>query len=120
MEHKPVNGMELQPFEEMIGESRERILNATSDALDAELARFIIPSDRIAFLEDFAKFACFMAALKVAEVKTPALAVIDAKEPLRAWWPIGKMLDKEIAPMLLEYGREAANAQLKGSGNVAS
>ena len=115
-----LNGMELRPFDEMIGESRERILNATSDALDAELARYVIPSDRIAFLQDFAKFACFMAALKVAEVRTPAGALIDAKDPLRAWWPIGKMIDKEVAPMLLEYGREAASHQLKGAGNAAS
>lgn len=115
-----LNGMAVISFEQQIEESRKRIMTATSDALDGELARYIIPADRIAFLQDFAKFACFMAALKVAEVKTPAGTLIDRRDPLRAWWPIGKQIDKEVAPMLLNYGREVEALQMKGTGNAAS
>jgi hypothetical protein len=120
MEHKPVNGMEVMPFEQLIADARERYMTACSDALDAELGRLVIPADRVAMLEDFTLFSCFMGALKTAEVQTPAGALMDRKDPLRAWWKLGKAVDKEVAVRLLEYGREAVAAQLKGTGNAAS
>lgn len=120
MGSEPLNGMEVVPFEQQIADARERFMTACSDALDAELERLIIPADRVALLEDFTLFACFLGALKTAEVQTPAGALMDRKDPLRAWWRLGKAVDKEVAVRLLDYGREAEAAQLKGTGNVAS
>jgi hypothetical protein len=120
MGSEAVNGMELKPFVEMIAESRGRIMNAVSDALDAELERYVIPADRIALLQDFVQFACFLGALKTAEVQTPAGVPMHHRDPLRAWFPIAKQIDKEVAPRLLDYGREVEAAQLKGTGNAAN
>lgn len=120
MESNRLNGMEVVPFAEQIAEARERYMTVCSDALDAELERLIIPSDRVAMLEDFTLFSCFLGALKTAEVQTPAGATMDRKDPLRAWWKLGKAIDKEVSVRLLEYGREAAAAQVKGTGDAAS
>jgi hypothetical protein len=97
MGSEPVNGMEVVPFEQQIADARERYMTACSDALDAELERLVIPADRVAMLEDFTLFACFLGALKTAEVQTPPDALMDRKDPLRAWWKLGKAVDKEVA-----------------------
>jgi hypothetical protein len=115
-----LNGMEVKAFDTLIAEARERYLNTISDVLDDEVKRFILMQDRAALLEDAALFVCFMLALKVAEVRTPAGAVIDAKDPLRAWWPLEKRIKAEVAPMLLEYGKEAAAARVKGAAEEAA
>lgn len=117
-----LNGMEVKAFDDLIAAARERYLNTISDALDEEVKRFILMQDRVALLEDAALFVCFMLALKVAEVRTPAGAVIDSKDPLKAWWPLEKRIKAEVGPMLLEYGKEAAAAQVKGiaEGGVAA
>ena len=120
MEHSQLNGMEAVSLDDQIAASRERYMTAVSDALDAELSRFLLPCDRVALLEDFTLFSCFLGALKTAEVQTPAGALMDRKDPLRAWWKIGKAVDKEVAVRLLEYGREAEAAQVKGTGDAAS
>jgi hypothetical protein len=115
-ETQTLNGMDIKPFDQLIAEVREGYLNGISDILDEALAKFILPADRIALLQDAGLFLCFLVALKTAEVQTPAGALMDKKDPLRAWWQIGKRIDKEVPVMLLEYGREAAAAQVKGTG----
>lgn len=114
-----LNGMEVIPFEQQIAEARERYLTAISDALDAEVRRFILPSDRIAILHDAALFCVFMTALKIAEVRTPAGAPIEARDGIREWWPIKKQLDEKLPSMLSEWGIEARQHQLKGTGDEA-
>lgn len=112
------NGMPMKSFDDLIAESRERYTNAISDALDAELSRFILPADRVALLHDAGQFLCFMVALKLAEVQTPAGTPMEKRDPLRAWWKLGKLIDKEVLAMLLDYGREAAARKLQGTGEV--
>lgn len=114
-----LNGMEVVPFEQLIADARERYCNAISDALDAEVARFVIPSDRIALLHDAAAFCVFMCALKCAEVRTPAGTPIDSRAGIKEWRPIKKKLDDELGPMLVEWGIAARQAQVKGSGDEA-
>lgn len=112
-----VNGMDVRPFAQLLEEARERYTTAIGDALDEEMKNFLLPSDRVAVLEDAALFLCFIVALKKAEVLTPFTNGIDAKDPLRAWWPIKKRIDAEVGPMLLEFGREAAARQMKGTAD---
>ena len=116
---REINGMAIVPFAQQIAEARERVIQAAADALDAELARFIIPADKIAMLEDFAKFACFLAALKVDEVRTACGQPIDKRGALRAWFPLGKSLYRDVPAMLLDYGIEAHAAHLKGTADAA-
>lgn len=117
MESERVNGMEFKSFEEMLDESRERYTTGISDILDAELARFPLSMNRVQLLQDAALFVCSLIALKTAEVQTPESALMDAKDPLRAWWPIEKRIKAEVGPWLLEYGREASARQMKGTGD---
>lgn len=112
-----VNGMAVKPFEELLEESRDRVLKAATDALDAELATFLIPADRIAMLEDYAKFACFLAGVKIDEIRTATGTPIDKNGPLRAWYPLGKSLYREVPSMLLDYGREAVRVGAKGTSD---
>lgn len=114
-----VNGMAIKPFEELVGEVREQYLNTISDAMDEALAKFILPWDRVSLLMDAGPFLCFLISLKLAEVQTPVGATMDKKDPLRAWWKLGKEIDKAVAPMLLEYGREAAARQMQGASNAS-
>jgi hypothetical protein len=115
-----VNGMEVIPFDQRLAEVRERYLSGISDILDEALSCFVLPADRVALLHDAAFFCCFMAALKCAEVKTPAGETIDGKSGVREWWPIKKKLHDEVAPALIEWGIEARQAQLKGTGDAAA
>jgi hypothetical protein len=120
MEHDLKNAAAKMPqngptFEEMTAEAREAYTTAISEALDEAVSRFILPADRVAVLHDAGMFLCFLVALKIAEVQTPAANVMDAKDPLRAWWKLHKVIDKEVAPMLLEYGREAAARKVHGA-----
>lgn len=115
-----MNGMDLASFEERVGEAREAYCNAISEALDQALLRFLLPGDRISLLQDAAMFTSFMIAIKAAEVKTPAGQPIDRRAALKEWWPIEKKIKAEVAPMLLEWGREAEARKVEGSGEVAS
>jgi hypothetical protein len=119
MEHRPVNGMAIKPFGQQITESRERVIEAATAALDAELERFILPADKIEFLSDYAKFACFLAGIKIDEVRTAAGTPVDKNGPLRAWYPLGKSLYREVPAMLLDYGREAVKAGVTGTADAA-
>lgn len=114
-----LNGMEVVPFDQQIAEARERYMSAISEALDAELARLIIPSDRVALLHDAALFVPFMAALKCAEAKTPAGTPIGLKDASREWWPIEKKIKAEVATMLLAWGKEASLRHLQGTGEAS-
>lgn len=114
------NGAEpVAAFEERLQASREAILNATNNALDEQLAKFILPSDRIAFLADFAKFAGFMAAIKAAECMTPAGTPLEKRAALKQWFPIEKAIKAEVPGMLLEFGAEAEAARVQGAGEEA-
>lgn len=113
-----LNGMEVKPFEQMLAEVREVYLTLISDALDEALAKFVLPSDRIAVLHDAAVFCAFMAAVKCAEVSTPAGTSIESRDGLKQWWPIIKKLKDGVAPMLLEWGVEARQQQVKGTGEA--
>lgn len=119
-EPQTLNGMEVVPFDQQIAEARERYMTAISDVLDAELVRLILPADRVALLHDAAMFVPFMAALKCAEVKTPAGTPIGPKDALREWWPIEKKIKAEVAPMVLEWGKEASLRHLQGTGEAGN
>lgn len=120
MESSPVNGMNLQSFEERIEEVRAFYLNGISDVMDEALAKFMLPGDRISLLKDAAPFVCFMLAIKAAECKTPARSQIERKTALAQWWPLQKIILKDVPAMLLEFGRAAERTKLKGTGETAS
>lgn len=115
-----VNGMEPQSFDEKVAEARQRYMEAISEALDAEIVRFMIPADRVAILQDAAVFATFLCAVKAAECVTPAGTKVERRAAMQQWWPIQKRIIKEVAPMLLEFGREAEARKVQGTGEVAS
>jgi hypothetical protein len=114
-ETQSLNGMDVVPFEQLLAEARQRYLNAVSDAIDAEVARFILQQDRIAILHDAALFCVFLAALKCAEVRTPAGTTIETRDGIREWHPIKKQLLDKVPTMLVEWGIEARKLQLKGT-----
>lgn len=115
-----LNGMTLQDFDEKIAEARQRYMDAISEALDAELVRFMIPADRVSILQDAAIFATFLCVVKAAECVTPAGTPLERRTAMQQWWPIQKRIIKEVAPMLLEFGREAETRKVQGTGEVAS
>lgn len=117
---EPVNGLPLQPFDERIEEVRAFYLNGISDVIDEALSKFMLPGDRLSLLKDAAPFVCFMLAIKAAECTIPAGSQIERRSALTQWWPLQKIILKDVPAMLLDFGREAERAKLEGTGETAS
>lgn len=116
---KERNGTELgAPIEERLAAARAKICTAFDEAVDEALSLFVLPSHRLAVLEDAAKFTGFLSAVKAAEVMTPAGQPMERRSALKHWWKIEKAIKAEVPPMLLEFGKEAEAARVQGAAEA--
>lgn len=98
------NGMVMQSMDERRQEARGRCATAIAAAVDAELNRLILPSDRLAVIDDAMAFTVFLLVTK----KLDVLRIEPTKGRLIVTWnDAAKMLARALPESLLEYAKES-------------
>ena len=97
--------MPLKTMEERFVEARSRYAPAIAAAIDAEVGQFILPSDRIAIIDDALAFTVFLLVTK--KVETLRLAP-DKGRLIATWNDVAKTLARSVPSALLDFAKEVA------------
>ena len=97
--------MALKTLEERFIEARSRYAPAIAAAIDAEVGQFILPSDRIAIIDDALAFTVFLLVTKKLEtLRLPA----EKGRLIATWNDVAKTLARSVPSALLDYAREVS------------
>jgi hypothetical protein len=90
-------------LDEQLQALRQVYMQGVSDIIDRCLDELVLPAQKEAMIQDAAQFVLFLLAIKVAEVRGLGL---ERQQLLAAYWPLEKLIKKELPGMLLQFARE--------------